>query len=96
MSNYTIKLNTFGRHEAKNETPSLGTVMGDHFATFADLEGMAIRCTSGNLWVTLENDVMDHVIRTEQSFTIPANGKVIIGGKGCYSIEQRTRMPLAS
>ena len=96
MSNYAIQLTTFGRHEAKNDTPNLGSVKGDKLATFTDLEGIAIRCTSGDLWVTLENDVMDHVIRAEQSFTIPANGKVIIGGKGCYSIEQRTRMPLAS
>lgn len=87
MSDYAIKLTTFGRHEAKNDTPSLGRVKPTQLATFTDLEGMAIRCTSGNLWVTLENDVMDHVIRVDQSFAVPATGKVIIGGKGCYSVE---------
>jgi hypothetical protein len=96
MSDYAIKLTTFGHHEAKNETPVFGSVKGDTFATFASLEGMAIRCTSGNLWITLENDVMDHVIRLDQSFTIPATGKVIIGGKGSYSLQPARRMPLAS
>ena len=96
MSDYAIKLTTFGRHEAKHDTPTLGTVKGDTFATFPDLAGKVIRCTTGSLWVTLENDVMDHVLRADQSFTVPAAGKVIVGGKGCYSIEKGTRMPLAS
>jgi hypothetical protein len=96
MSDYAVNLTTFGRHEAKQSTPTLGCVKTDKLATFTDLEGMVIRCTAGDLWVTLENDVMDHVIRAEQSFTIPATGKVIVGGKGCYRIEGDKRMPLAS
>lgn len=96
MNDFAMKLTTFGRHETKLDTPSYGTVKGDRFATFADLEGMTVRCTSGSLWVTLENDVMDHVVRADRSFTIPASGKVIIGGKGSYSLEPSTRMPLAS
>ena len=96
MNDFAIKLTTFGRHEVKNDTPTLGTVKGDNFATFSDLEGMAIHCTAGKLWVTLENDVMDHVIRVDQSVTIPTMGKVIVGGKGCYSVEPAKRMSLAS
>ena len=96
MSGYAIQLTTFGRHEAKNVTPIFGRVKGDTFATFAGLEGMAVRCTSGSLWITLENDVMDHVVRLDQSLTIPVSGKVIIGGRGAYSLEPAKRMPLAS
>jgi hypothetical protein len=96
MSGYAIKLTTFGQHEAKNTTPNLGTVKGDKFATFTDLAGKTVRCTTGSLWITLENDVMDHVLRVDQSFTIPVTGKVIVGGRGCYSIDPGTRMPLAS
>jgi hypothetical protein len=96
MNDFAIKLTTFGRHETKQNTPYLGTVKGDTFATFTDLEGMAVRCTSGSLWITLENDVMDHVIRVDQSFNIPVTGKVIVGGKGSYSIEQSKWMRLAS
>jgi len=96
MTDYAMKLSTFVRPEQKNATPIYGTVRGDRFATFASLEGMTVRCTSGSLWVTLENDVMDHVVRTDRTFTIPAKGKVIIGGRGSYSLEPATRMPLAS
>jgi hypothetical protein len=96
MSNYAIQLTTFGRHEAKKSTPTFGFVQGDRFAAFADLKGTTVRCTSGDLWVTLENDVMDHVIRVDQSYTIPLTGKVIIGGKGAYKLEQGIQMPLAS
>jgi hypothetical protein len=96
MSSHAITLNTFGQHEAKQSTPNLGSVKGDHFATFTDLEGTAIRCLSGSLWVTLENDVMDHVLRVDQSLTIPVSGKVIIGGSGTYSLETGKRMSMAS
>lgn len=96
MTSATIQLTIFGRPEAKNTTPNLGSVKGDRFATFTDLEGRTIRCTSGHLWVTLENDVMDHILRADQSFTIPVMGKVIIGGKGDYRVEQSQPMPLAS
>lgn len=96
MTSATIQLTSFRRHQSKDTTPSLGNVQGDRFATFTDLDGRTVRCTSGHLWVTLENDVMDHVLRTGQTFTIPVAGKVIIGGKGGYSVEQSQRMPLAS
>ncbi len=96
MTSATIQLTSFGRHETQNTTPNLGSVKGDRFATFMDLEGRTVRCTSGHLWVTLENDVMDHVLRANQSLTIPVMGKVIIGGKGDYSVERSQRMPLAS
>jgi hypothetical protein len=96
MNDYAINLTKFGRHQAQNATPKLGTVKGDHIASFTDLEGEVIRCTSGSLWVTLENDVMDHILRAEQSFPIPTAGKVIIGGKGSYRLEPNKRMSLAS
>jgi hypothetical protein len=96
MNGHAIKLTTFGQHEEQKHTPSFGSVSTDRLATFTDLEGQAIRCNSGYLWVTLENDVMDHVVLLGQTFTIPVTGKVIIGGTGRYAIEPATRMPLAS
>lgn len=96
MSDYAMKMPTFVRPETKNTNPIFGTVKGDKFATFSGLEGMAVRCTSGSLWITLENDVMDHVVRAGQDFAVPTTGKVIIGGKGSYSLEPAVRMPLAS
>lgn len=96
MTEYAIKLTHYGRQAAKKNIPNFGSVKFDKVATFADLKGQVIRCTSGHLWVTLENDVMDHVLRADQAYTVPATGKVIIGGKGCYTLEPGTRMPQAS
>jgi len=96
MSDYAIKSATFGRHEAKPHATNFGSVQGDDFAAFTGLEGKSVRCTSGYLWVTLESNRNDHILSVDKSLSIPDNGKVIIGGKGNYSIEARKRMPLAS
>lgn len=91
MSHDMTNLTPFNRHEATS-----GSVQGDRFAACSDLEGASVRCTSGNLWVTLENDVMDHILRAGQSLAVAVPGKVIIGGKGSYQLEPSARMPLAS
>jgi hypothetical protein len=96
MSDYAIKLTTLGQHEEKKNIPAFGAVKADQLLTVNDLEGKAIRCTNGYLWVTLQGDVMDHVLREDQLFTVPATGKVIIGGKGGFTIEPAVKMPMAS
>ena len=96
MSDYAIKSTTFGRREAKPHATNFGSVQGDDFVTLTGMKGKSVRCTSGYLWVTRENDVMDHILRVDQSLIIPDAGKVIVGGKGNYSLEARKRMPLAS
>lgn len=96
MTEYVIKLATFGRHAEQKSTPGVGNVKLDQVAVFENLRGHVIRCTSGHLWVTREGDVMDRVIRPDHPYTVPSEGKVIIGGKGGYVIEPGSRMDMAS
>lgn len=63
-----------------------GSVTPDKVAIFARLDGQALRCQSGYLWVTLENDPMDHVLKQGQRLLVPTGGKVIVGGRGRYQI----------
>jgi hypothetical protein len=87
MTEYAIKLMTFGRTETKKSAPKFGAVKTDRVATFTGLEGQTVRCTAGYLWLTQENDVMDRVLRPGQALTVATNGTVIVGGKGAYSLE---------
>ncbi len=74
-------------HTAVQPTAGLsGSVTPDRVAVFAHLNDQAIRCLSGNLWVTLENDPMDHVLKPGQRLVIPSGGKVVVGGRGRYQI----------
>ena len=61
-----------------------GTVNFDKTAVFAHLNGQVILCTSGHLWVTIENDREDHVLFPGQRLLVSTPGKVIIGGRGGY------------
>lgn len=63
-----------------------GSVTPAKVAVFAHLDGQAIRCLSGHLWVTLENDPMDHVLKPGQRLLVPSGGKVIVGGRGRYQV----------
>lgn len=60
--------------------------MGSIFSTFQNLEDQAIHCSAGTLWVTIENDHQDHILRAKQTLTILTAGKVIVGGCGAYTI----------
>lgn len=63
-----------------------GSVAPDKVAVFARLDGKVLRCLSGHLWVTFENDPMDHVLKPGQRLFVPSGGKVIVGGRGRYQI----------
>jgi hypothetical protein len=63
-----------------------GSVTPDRLAVFAHLGGQAIRCLAGHLWVTLENDPMDHVLKEGQRLFVPTDGKVVVGGQGRYRL----------
>lgn len=63
-----------------------GTVNFDKTAVFAHLNGQVIVCTTGHLWVTIENDREDHVLFPGQRLLVSTPGKVIIGGRGGYSL----------
>lgn len=95
MTEYAMKLMTFGRPEKKAD-PRTGNVKFDSVAAFTNLQNETVRCTSGYLWLTLENDVMDRVLRPGQVFPVTSGGKVIIGGKGAYAIERSGSLPKAS
>ena len=52
------------------------------------LTGETLECTSGHLWVTVENEGVDHILLPGERYTIPSEGKVVIGGPGCYQLSQ--------
>lgn len=96
MNEYAIKSTTFDHSGARQRTPNFGTVQGDDFIRLTDAQGSSIRCNAGYLWVTFEDDVMDHVLYADQAMTIPNDGTTIIGGKGTYSLEKGPHMSMAS
>lgn len=63
-----------------------GSVTPDRVAVFARLDGQVLRCLSGHLWVTIENDPMDHILKPGQRLLVPTVGKVIVGGRGRYQL----------
>jgi hypothetical protein len=63
-----------------------GDVDYGRIAVFAHLDGQRLTCTSGRLWLTIENDPNDYVLRPQERMVIPGSGKVVIGGRGSYSI----------
>jgi len=53
--------------------------LGQHDAlTLA--KGRTLTCTSGLLWVTLENDVIDHILAEHESLPIEGRSKVVLSG----------------
>jgi hypothetical protein len=63
-----------------------GSVDYDHAAVFTHMQGQRILCRSGNLWLTVENDRVDHVLAQGQDFPVTRPGKVILSGRGDYMI----------
>ena len=72
------------RTEAKPMAGMSGSVTFSKTAVFAHLQGQAIRCEAGYIWVTVENDPEDYILFPGESLLIPSPGKVVIGGKGSY------------
>ena len=95
MTEYAMKLMTLGHTEAKKGMPPIGTVSFDKVATFTGISGQSVRCLSGFLWLTVENDREDHVIHLGDTFLIRTAGKVIVGGKGRYAIEPASQLSRA-
>jgi len=86
MTTQAIKLITLGLFRAHTPTRRTGTLRQGNFEVLNDLGGSKLRCTSGTLWVTLENDTKDHVLTQNQSLAIPNLGKVLMSGCGTYQI----------
>ncbi len=86
-----VAAHALGRAEASpmGATPVTdvsGIVNDSRVAAFADLEGRMVRCDSGHLWITLENDGVDHVLDSGQCLPVSGPGKAVIGGKGGFTI----------
>lgn len=63
-----------------------GDVDYGKLAVFAHLEGQRVTCTSGRLWLTIENDPNDYVLRPQERMVVAGSGKVVIGGRGSYAM----------
>lgn len=74
------------KKEANSPAGMSGEVHFSKVAVFARLTGQLVRCLSGRLWVTIENDPKDHVLKPGEQLVVPTDGKVIVGGKGRYSV----------
>lgn len=61
-----------------------GSVTFSKTAAFTQLQGQAIRCEAGYIWVTMENDPEDYILFPGESLLVSTPGKVVIGGKGSY------------
>jgi hypothetical protein len=72
------------RTEAKPMAGISASVIFSKTAVFTHLQGQAIRCEAGYIWVTIENDPEDYILFPGESLLIPSPGKVVIGGKGSY------------
>ncbi len=66
--------------------PEGGQVSPDRVASHTHMQGRSLRCLSGHLWVTFENDPMDHVVRAGEALPVPSAGRVVIGGRGRYAL----------
>jgi hypothetical protein len=79
-------LGTTPRTETKPKTGVSGSVTFSKTAVFTHLQGQAIRCEAGYIWVTIENDPEDYILFPGESLLVPSAGKVVIGGKGSYGL----------
>jgi hypothetical protein len=68
----------FGRHCRR--------VDYDHVSAYRDLFDQQILCRDGQIWITIENDPQDHAVRKSEAFNVGRHGKVVIAGKGCFTI----------
>jgi quercetin dioxygenase-like cupin family protein len=77
-----------GLNQTAPYTPRFACLAAGSIQAHSKLAGETIHCTSGHLWVTIEEDGMDHILSAGKSVAIPNTGKVIISGPGCYQITQ--------
>lgn len=83
MTTQAIRLMTFGLF-AKPAGVRAGAVAEGSVDTLTGMGGRTLRCTSGNLWVTLEGDRQDYILNPNETVAIPTLGKVAITGTGSW------------
>jgi hypothetical protein len=94
----TAQTLTFNTDELRNngvEASEAGSVDYDHVASYLNRRDRVITCTSGNLWVTVENDRIDFVLNPGERLFIAGRGKIVISGKGAYHITVEVPLALA-
>jgi hypothetical protein len=77
------------------EAAESGTVDYDRVASYRNHKDRVITCTSGTLWVTVENNRIDFVLNPGERLLIAGRGKVLIYGKGAYRITVEGPLDLA-
>jgi hypothetical protein len=85
MTTQAIKLMTLGLFNARKYAPVAGALAGHKdVTTLKGVGGRTLRCTSGNLHVTIEGDTKDYLLSVNQAVAIPNLGKVVVSGCGSY------------
>ena len=59
----------------------------------ADASGVTLRCDSGNLWITLDNDPRDIVLRAGEVFTTDEHRRALVYalGPSALTLEAKAR-----
>jgi hypothetical protein len=99
MSNQTSNTQAFEMNETAPYSSRFACIAGGSVKSFSRLEGETIHCTSGHLWVTVEDEGTDHILIAGESMAVPNSGKVLVSGPGCYQIASGAdsmNIPLAS
>jgi hypothetical protein len=96
MTALTLTLSTLGLRSDDRVASDAGSVDYDHIASVTSHKGLDVRCSSGSLWVTLENDRNDFVLMPGHCLHVVGSQKVVIGGKGCYRISEPSAPAMAS
>lgn len=96
MTTLALTLATLGFRTSGRESAEAGSVDFDSAASFPGNVDRDIRCVSGHLWVTLENDPNDFVLGPGECLHVAGRGKVVIGGQGSYRVRAVVPPALAS
>lgn len=61
----------------------------------ADAAGVTLRCDSGNLWITLDNDPRDIVLRAGEVFTTDEHRRALVYalGASALTLEAKAKAP---
>jgi hypothetical protein len=75
---------TLGLFSTRKSAHIAGALANNEVITLKGVGGRSLRCTSGNLWVTVEGDSKDYYLTPNQAVAIPNLGKVVVSGTGSY------------
>jgi hypothetical protein len=87
MSDCTIIANESARIAKGIEARKDTDLQPDEVVILLRARGKSVRCDSGYIWVTVENDKEDYVLARNDKFKIPRNGKVVVSGRGSFELD---------